>query len=79
MSTVKDPHLIKQKDRNPATCPFFNFCPQFNEEALNIAPLDIATRRSRKNQFNNTPMPSFHSRIVPVSGTEHNSDLLMTW
>ncbi|OGB82127.1 MAG: hypothetical protein A2496_04570 [Burkholderiales bacterium RIFOXYC12_FULL_60_6] len=79
MWTVKDPHLIKQKDRNPATCPFFNFCTQFNEEVLNIAPLDIAARRSRKNQFNNPLVPSFHFRIVPVSGTKRNSDLLMTW
>ena len=53
MWTVKDPHLIKQKDRNPAARSFFNFCAQFNEEALNIAPLDIAARRPRKNQFNN--------------------------
>ncbi|OIQ71519.1 hypothetical protein GALL_468600 [mine drainage metagenome] len=79
MWTVKDPHLIKQKDRNPATCPFFNFCPKFNEETLNIAPLDITARRPRKNQFNNSLMPSFHLFIVPVSGTERNSDLLMPW
>ena len=76
---MKDPHLIKQKDGNPATCPFFNFCTQFNEEALNIAPLDIAARRPRKNQFNNSLMPTFHFLIVPISGTIHNSDLLMTW
>ena len=76
---MKDPHLIKQKDRNPAACPFFNFCTQFNEEALNIAPLDIAARRPRKDQFNNSPMPPFHFLIVPVSGTESNADLLMTW
>jgi hypothetical protein len=79
MWTVKDPHFIKQKDRNPATCPLFNLCTQFNEEALNIAPLDIAARRPRKNQFNNSLMPSFHLLMVPVSGTERNSDLQMTW
>ena len=76
---MKDPHFIKQKDGNPAACPFFNFCTQFNEEALNIAPLDIAARRPRKNQFNNPLMPTFHFLIVPISGTRHNSDLLMTW
>jgi hypothetical protein len=48
---------------------------QFNEEALNIVPLDIAARRPRKNQFNNSLMPSFHMLMVPVSGTERNSDL----
>jgi hypothetical protein len=79
MWTVKDPHLIKQKDRNPATCPLFNLRTQFNEETLNIAPLDIAARRPRKNQFNNSLMPSFHLLMVPVSGTERNSDLPMTW
>ncbi len=40
---MKDPHLIKQKDRNPAACPFFNFRTQFSEETFNIAPLDIPT------------------------------------
>ena len=73
---MKDPHLIKQKDRNPAACPFFNFCTQFNEKALNIAPLDIAARRPGKNQFNNSLMPPFHCSIVPVSGTNRNSGLL---
>lgn len=63
---MKDPHLVKQKDRNPATCPLFNFCTQFNEETLNITPLNIATCRPRKNQFNNTLMPSFHFFMVPV-------------
>ena len=47
--------------------------------SLNIVPLDITARRPRKNQFNNSLMPSFHLLIVPVSGTERNSDLLMTW
>ena len=79
MWTVKDAHLIKQKDRNPAACPFFNFCTEFNEEALNVAPPDIAARRPRKDQFNNSLMPPFHFLIVPVSGTESNSDFLMTW
>jgi hypothetical protein len=77
MWTVKDPYLIKQKDRNPAACPFFNFRAQFNEETLNIAPLNIAARRPRKNQFNNPLMPSFHFYIVPFSGTENNS--LISW
>lgn len=75
---MKDPHLIKQKDRNPTTCPLFNFCTLFNEKALNIAPLDIAARWPRKNQFNNSLMPTFHQAIVPFSGTECNSVFLMT-
>ena len=79
MWTVKNPHLIKQKNRNPATRPFFNFCNQFNEEALNIAPLDIAACRPRKDQLNNSLMPPFHFLIVPVSGTERKSGLLMIW
>jgi hypothetical protein len=49
MWSMKNPHLIKQKDRNPATCPFFNFRTQFNEQGFNITPLDIAARWSRKN------------------------------
>ena len=52
------PHQTKK--RNPTACPFFNFCTEFNEEALNIAPLDIAARRPRKDQFNNPLMPPFH-------------------
>jgi hypothetical protein len=76
MWPVKDPHLIKQKDRNPAACPFFNFGTQLNEKALNIAPLDIAARRPRKDQFNNPLVPPFHTFIVPFSGTEHT---VSTW
>jgi len=57
---MKNPHLIKQKDRNPATCPFFNFRTQFNEQGFNITPLDIVSRWSRKNQFNSPLIPSFH-------------------
>ena len=77
MWTVKNPHFIKQKDRNPTACPFFNLSAQFNEKTLNIAPLNIATRWPRKNQFDNSLMSTFHSLMVPVSGTECNSDLLM--
>ncbi len=60
MWPVKDAYFIKQKNRYSATCPFFNFCAQFNEKPLNIPPLDIATCRPRKDQFNNSLMPSFH-------------------
>jgi len=77
MWAVKDPHLIKQKDRNPAACPFFNFCAQFNEETFHIAPLDIAARRPRKDQFNSSLMPSLHRQMVPFLGTERKPGLLM--
>jgi hypothetical protein len=77
MWAVKDPYLVKQKDRNPAACPFFNFCAQFNEETLNIAPLDIAARRPRKDQFNSSLMPSLHGQMVPFSGTERKPGLLV--
>jgi len=57
---MKNPHLIKQKDRNPAARPLFNFRTQFNEQGFNITPLDIAARWSRKNQLNSPLIPSFH-------------------
>jgi hypothetical protein len=60
MWAVENPHLIKQKDRNPTARAFFNLSPQFNEKALNIAPLNIAARWPRKNQFNNSLMPTLH-------------------
>ena len=78
MWTVKDPHLVEQKNRYPATRPFFNLRTQFNEKTLNIVPLDIAARRSAKNQFNYSLIPPFHCFIVPFSGTEYNSGLVMT-
>ena len=60
MRLVRDPHFIKQKDRNPATGPFFNLRTQFNEKTLNIAPLDIAAGWPGKDQLNNSLMPPFH-------------------
>jgi len=77
MRTVKNPHFAKQKDRNATAPPLFNLSPQFSEKALNIAPLDIAACWPRKNQFNNSLMPAFHSIIVPFLGTENNHDFLM--
>ena len=74
---MKNPYLTKQKDRNPAARPFFNFSPQFKQKTLNIAPLDIATCGPRKDQFNNSLMPAFHWLIVPFLGTICNCDLLM--
>jgi hypothetical protein len=72
MWTVKNPHLIKQKDRNPTARPLFNLGPQLNEKALNIAPLDIAACWSRKNQLNSSLMPTLHLHMVPVLGTGNN-------
>ena len=60
MWTVKNPHLTKQKDRHAATRALLNLCTQLDKETFNIAPLDIPTGRSRKNQFNNSLMSSFH-------------------
>ena len=74
---MKNPHLIKQKDRNPAARPFFNLSPQFNEKALNIAPLDIAACWPRKNQLNCSLLRPFHQQIVPFLGTKDDHDFLM--
>lgn len=57
---MKDAHFAKQKNRNPATRPFFNFGAQFYKERLHIAPLDIAAGRPRKDEFNNSLMPLLH-------------------
>ena len=71
------PHQTKRQ--KPGYLPALQFLrAQFSEEALDIAPMDIAARRSRKNQFNNPPVPSFHLFIVPFISTKLNSDLLMT-
>jgi hypothetical protein len=76
MWTVKDPNLTEQENRHPTARPLFNFCAKLNKKTLNIAPLDIAACRPRKDQFNNSLMPSFHSLIVPFLGTDYKTDMV---
>ena len=71
---MKNPHLTKQIDRNPATRPLFNFSTQFNEKTLNIAPLNVRACGSRKDQFNDSLVLAFHLITVSVSGTERIQD-----
>jgi len=60
MWTVKHPHLLKQKYRDPATRPLFDLRAQFNEQTFNIPPLDIRAGWSGKDQFDSSPVPLLH-------------------
>jgi hypothetical protein len=47
-----------------------NFGTKFNEQSLNITPLDIGARWPGKNQVNNALVFPLHANMVPVLGTE---------
>ena len=64
---MKDAHFAKQKNRNPAARPFFNFGAQFDKKRLHIAPLDIAARWPRKDQLNNSLVPLLHCLNSTIS------------
>ena len=65
MRSVKDAYFAEQKNRDPAARAFLNFCAQFDEERLHITPLDIAARRPRKDQFDDSLVSLLYFSLVP--------------
>jgi hypothetical protein len=69
MRTVENTHLPKQKYRDPTSSSLLNFGTKFNEQSLNITPLDIGARWPSKNQVNNALVFALHAFMVPFLGT----------
>ena len=58
---MKHAHLSKQKYRHPAPGAFLDLRTQLNEQGLDIPPLDVRTRRPRKNQVDKSLMLQLHA------------------
>ena len=60
MRPVENAHLLKQDNSYAAPLPLTDFRAQLNEQGLNIAPLNVRTRRVREYQFQRAEMSSPH-------------------
>jgi hypothetical protein len=69
MRTVENAHLPKQKYRDPTSSSLLNFSTKFNEQSLNIMPLDIGARWPGKNQVNSSLVFPLRAFMVPFLGT----------
>ena len=66
---MKHTHFFEQDDSDTTAFSLADFGAQFYEQALNISPLDVATRRAGKNKFKGASVLPLHTAIVPLSGT----------
>ena len=82
---MEDAHLAKEDNGNPAPFAFCHLRTQLGEQRLNIAPLNVAATRMRKDQLKGALVLSLHNIMVPPSDTEQlasaaaHGDALFTW
>ena len=70
MRAMEDANFLKQDHSHTAAFSLADLCAKLYEERLNIAPPDVAARRTSEHQFEGALMLSFHGAIVPLSGTD---------
>ena len=66
---MKYPDFPKQHHCDAATLAFADFVAQYNEQRVDIAPLDVTACRAGKDRFESALMPPLHANMVPQSGT----------
>ena len=62
-------HFFKEEDSYATTFSLADFGAKLYEQALDISPLDIATRGAGEDQFESALVLPLHTAIVPRSGT----------
>ena len=77
MWPVKNANFIKQENSHTTAFTLAHFCTKFDEEHLNIVPLNIAAGRTSKDQIKSPLMLSLHGNIVPLSST--NTNYALCW
>lgn len=66
---MENANFRKQDNGHTASFALAYLRAEFDEERLDVAPLNVATRRAGKEQLKSSLMLTLQALMVPVSGT----------